>query len=270
MSVIRRLRLPWLTVEYDRVAGFPDGFAVTKRGAVGVAFTGQTDAVWQLGDGPRTQRGYGSSSVFLVGACDLAWNRWMRTSEAVEFWLDGDWIAKTVSVPFAWSSIEPRILVTDPVLVSVASTFRRLILAGEPEELELEQLGALAAARISNVYAGLQGAKPRPILPFEDPLMRRVDEYIAAHLHGPIHLHSLAAEFSISPFHFAKRFKATTGAAPHAYLVARRMDRSMELLRSTSCTIAAAAAAVGYSQAGHFRKHFRAHWGQSPGKLLDR
>ena len=54
--------------------------------------------------------------------------------------------------------------------------------------------------------------------------MRKLDEYIAAHIGGPIQLAGLARQAAISPFHFAKRFKATTGAAPYEYVVARRMD----------------------------------------------
>jgi AraC family transcriptional regulator len=269
VPVIRSLKLPWLTVEYDRVRGSRDGFAVTKRGAVGVAFTGQTEAVWQLDAGPLTQRSYGPPSVFVVGACDLIWNRWADTSEAVEIWFDDEWLGRAVGLPFSWSRVEPRAALADPVLVSVASTLRELLHKGEPDELRLEQLGVVAAARLSSAYAGLPSANRGPIRPLDDRLMRKVDEYIAAHLAGPIQLEGLAREAAISPFHFAKRFKATSGAAPYEYVVARRMDRGMALLRSRALTVAEAAAAVGYSQVGHFRRQFRAHWGQSPGRLLD-
>jgi AraC family transcriptional regulator len=269
MPVIRSLHLPWLTVEYDRVRGSRDGFAVTKQGAVGVAFTGQTEAVWQLGAAPRTQRPYGPPSVFVVGACDLIWNRWTDTSEAIEIWFDDEWLARAVGLPFSWSRVEPRVALEDPVLVSVASKLREFLVAGEHDELRLEQLGVVAAARIARAYAGLPNPKRGPLRALDDRLMRKLDEYIAAHVAGPIQLHGLAREAAISPFHFAKRFKATTGVSPYEYVVARRMDRGMALLRSRSLTVAEAAAAVGYSQVGHFRRQFRAHWGQSPGRLID-
>jgi AraC family transcriptional regulator len=269
VPVIRSLNLPWLTVEYDRVRGSRDGFAVTKRGGVGVAFTGQTDAVWQLGAGPRIHRPYGPPCVFVVGECDLIWNRWANTSEAVELWFDDEWLARAVGLPFSWSRVEPRIAVADPVLVSVASKLREVLLAGEHDELALEQLGVVAAARISSAYAGLQSRRRGPIRALDDRVVRKLDEYIVAHLAGPIQLQWLAREAAISPFHFAKRFKVATGVAPYEYVVARRMDRGMALLRSTSLTVAEIAAAVGYSQVGHFRRQFRAHWGQLPGRLVD-
>jgi AraC family transcriptional regulator len=270
VPVIRSLRLPWLTVEYDRVAGARDGLARTTAGAVGVAFTGQTEAVWQLGAGRRTERAYAPGSVFLVGGGDLTWNRWASTSEAIEIWIDSAWMARAIGAPFSWAGIEPRMALADPVLVSVASMYRRLLVGGQDDELQLEQLGLVAAARIATAHAGLTWPERGRLRPLGDRLMRRIDGFISAHLEGPIHLHRLAAEAAMSPFHFAKCFKATTGAAPHQYVVARRMDRSMDLLRRTPCTVAEAAAAVGYRQLGHFRRQFRAHWGQSPGRLFDR
>jgi AraC family transcriptional regulator len=270
VPVIRSLRLPWLTVEYDRVAGARDGLARTRSGAVGIAFTGQSEAVWQLGAGRRTERAYGPGSVFIVGSGDLTWNRWASTSEAIEIWLDSAWMARAIGAPFSWAGVEPRMALADPVLVSVASMFRRLLVRGEDDELQLEQLGVVAAARISTAHAGMPPPGRRAIRPLDHRRMQRIDGFISAHLGGPIPLQRLAAEAAMSPFHFAKCFKATTGAAPHQYVVARRMDRSMDLLRRTPCTVAEAAAAVGYRQLGHFRSQFRAHWGQSPGRLRDR
>ena len=96
--------------------------------------------------------------------------------------------------------------------------------------------------------------------------LRRIDSYIRCHLAVPIRLEDLAREVAASPFHFAKRFRAATAAAPHQYVVARRMERAMDLLRRSRCTVAEVAAAVGYREVGHFRRQFRAHWGQSPGR----
>lgn len=70
---------------------------------------------------------------------------------------------------------------------------------------------------------------------------------------------------AVSPLHFAKRFKATTGIAPHAYIIARRMDLAMDLLCASRLSIAQLAARVGYANPAHFRAQFRTHWGRSPG-----
>jgi AraC family transcriptional regulator len=264
VPVVHALSLPWLRVEYDRVAGMRDGHATTRPGAVGVAFTGQPDAAWLLG-GIRTQRAYAPSSVFVVGADPLEWNRWSHTSEAVEFWIDGDWIARVTESAFAWARVEPRTAACDPILVSVASSLRRVLLAGDNDELELEQITVAAARRLAGVRA--TGSR---IVPLDDHLVRRVDEYVREHLAERLYLHELAALVAVSPFHFAKRFKAATGAAPHEYVVARRMDRAMDLLRRTTSTVAAVAEAVGYCDTRNFRRKFHAHWRQSPGRLRDR
>jgi AraC family transcriptional regulator len=73
----------------------------------------------------------------------------------------------------------------------------------------------------------------------------------------------------MSPFHFARSFKAATGSPPHAFVVARRMDRAAALFRSTDLPVAAVAKAVGFSSPPHFRRHFRAHWGATPGDYAE-
>jgi AraC family transcriptional regulator len=91
-----------------------------------------------------------------------------------------------------------------------------------------------------------------------------VTAYIEANLAESITLQNLADLAAVSPFHFAKRFKAATGVSPYAFVVARRMQYAGLLLQAGRTSVAQAARAVGYSQAGHFRRQFAAHWGRSP------
>jgi AraC family transcriptional regulator len=267
MPIVRSLRLPWLKIEYDRAAGARDGFAVTRSGAVGVAFTGQTDAAWSLDRQSARRQAYPPASVFIVGGCDLTWHRWGEPSEALELWLDETWLARIGAPEFRFARVEPRTPAEDTILVSVASSFRRMLMTNQIDELKLESIAVVAAERLLRAYAGLPIASRRSIRPLDAVHLRRIDSYIRDHLAVPFRLEDLAREVAASPFHFAKRFRAATGAAPHQYVVARRMERALDLLRRSRCTVAEVAAAVGYRQVGHFRRQFRAHWGQSPGLL---
>jgi AraC-like DNA-binding protein len=60
--------------------------------------------------------------------------------------------------------------------------------------------------------------------------LRTVIEYIMENLEGSPTLEQMAALVHISPYHFARQFKAATGVPPHQYVVARRVERA-----STSC-----------------------------------
>ena len=215
MPVVRSLRLPWLKLEYDRVAGTRDGFAVTARGAVGVAFTGQNEVAWSWDRRSIRREAYPPASVFIVGAGDLTWTRWGDTSEALEFWLDETWLRRIGCPGFTFARVEPRLPAEDPILVSVASSFRRMLVTNRLPELELESIAAVAAERLLRAHAGLPMTRRGPIRPLDAVDLRRIDDYIRDHLALPIRLEDLAREVAASMFHFAKRFRAATGAAPH-------------------------------------------------------
>jgi AraC family transcriptional regulator len=94
-----------------------------------------------------------------------------------------------------------------------------------------------------------------------------VTQYVESELDGELTLGRLAAVATLSPFHFARAFKATTGLAPHQFVMARRVDRATALLRGSTASVVDIAHAVGLSNVSHFRRVFRAHTGVLPGEV---
>ncbi|WP_163571231.1 helix-turn-helix domain-containing protein [Fodinicola feengrottensis] len=92
-------------------------------------------------------------------------------------------------------------------------------------------------------------------------------EFVDAGLAGPLTLDALATVATLSPYHFARGFKATTGMAPHQFVTSRRIDRARALLLDTPSSVADIARAVGLSNVRHFRQLFRAQLGVLPGQL---
>jgi AraC-like DNA-binding protein len=86
--------------------------------------------------------------------------------------------------------------------------------------------------------------------------LRRVGDYIDAHLGKKISIRALADIVGLSPFHFARAFKQSTGVSPHHYLVRRRIERVMELLARTELPIADIALVVGFSDQSHCAPRF--------------
>jgi AraC-like DNA-binding protein len=64
-------------------------------------------------------------------------------------------------------------------------------------------------------------------------VLRRVREYIEAHLENNVSLEVLAGIASLSISYFARAFKQSEGVAPHDYLMRRRVQRALELLAGT-------------------------------------
>lgn len=97
-----------------------------------------------------------------------------------------------------------------------------------------------------------------------DRRVRRAVELMHAQLARELPLEELAASAYLSPFHFARLFKKVTGASPHAYLAALRIERAKSLLATTDKSITEVAQRVGYTTSSHFTKAFRQTVGLAP------
>ena len=80
----------------------------------------------------------------------------------------------------------------------------------------------------------------------------------------------LAEVSAVSPAHFARSFKQAFGLPPHRYLLSRRIERAVALLRDTELAITEIAAQRGWTSLGTFGRIFRDITGDSPGNVRDR
>jgi AraC family transcriptional regulator len=95
----------------------------------------------------------------------------------------------------------------------------------------------------------------------------RVTEFVDADLSATITLDRMAGVAALSPFHFARTFKATTGLAPHRFVTARRLEAAKAALLTSDASVVRVAHAVGFSNVSHFRRVFRREFGVAPGEL---
>jgi AraC-like DNA-binding protein len=80
----------------------------------------------------------------------------------------------------------------------------------------------------------------------------------------PITLDDLARAAACSRWHLVRAFRAAYGETPGDYLGRRRVERAMELLRSTDTSVTAVCHAVGFTSLGTFSRRFKALVGVSP------
>ncbi|MFD1470440.1 helix-turn-helix transcriptional regulator [Hymenobacter caeli] len=95
-------------------------------------------------------------------------------------------------------------------------------------------------------------------------VLARLDAYLEAHLEAPITLEVLAGLANLSVFHFARRFKHTTGRTPYQYVLDWKIRRARTLLRAGELPVAAIGDALGYASPAHFATAFKRAVGQSP------
>ncbi len=100
-------------------------------------------------------------------------------------------------------------------------------------------------------------------------LLRAKDRMDAAsHEEWPVR--RLARVSGVSEAHFARSFKEAFGVPPHRYLLSRRIEHAMTLLRDTELSITEVAFASGHKSLGTFGRTFRDVTGESPGDFRAR
>ena len=95
--------------------------------------------------------------------------------------------------------------------------------------------------------------------------LRRVTEYVQQNLEKDLTLAELAGVVYMSPFHFARLFKGSTGVPPHRFVVRQRISRARSCLAMEGQSIVEISRMVGYRTPSHFTTVFRRALGVTPG-----
>src|SRR5438093_3458614 len=94
--------------------------------------------------------------------------------------------------------------------------------------------------------------------------LRRVTEYIQQNLDKDLTLAELAAVVYMSPYHFARLFKSSTGIPPHRFVVRQRIAQARAWLARPELSIAQISRLVGFRTPSHFTTVFRRLSGVTP------
>lgn len=130
--------------------------------------------------------------------------------------------------------------------------------------LYVESLASALAVHLLRRYS-TAGAAVRPtatVLPSFK--LRRATEYINDNLSRGVSLSEIACAVAMSPYHFTRVFKQTTGIAPHQYLIERRVECAKSLLRETDLSITEIAHRIGCTNQSHFSMLFHRATAMTP------
>ncbi|MBX7483800.1 helix-turn-helix domain-containing protein [Qipengyuania qiaonensis] len=95
-------------------------------------------------------------------------------------------------------------------------------------------------------------------------VVRRVIDYLQAHLAEEVQLAELARLANVTAPHFCRAFAKSTGTPPHRYQIAMRLQKATRLLAEPGLSIADVAFAVGYEDPSYFSRLFCYQAGMSP------
>jgi AraC family transcriptional regulator len=167
-------------------------------------------------------------------------------------------------------TLRPQACLRDPEIARIGFAFRAELESGEPNGRPyVEGLGLALAARLVT-RCGMRPALPRPRPTLPAARMRRVTEYIEAHLDQDLALPQLAQLAGLGLSHFKTLFRRTAGLPLHQYVIRRRVERARALLMRGDLPISQVALEVGFAHQSHMARHFRRLLGTSPSQVARR
>ena len=101
-------------------------------------------------------------------------------------------------------------------------------------------------------------------------LLRQVKDRIDRDYAQPLDVEALARGVHMSAGHLSREFKRAYGEPPYSYLMTRRIERAMALLRRGDLSVTDVCFEVGCSSLGTFSTRFTELVGVSPSAYRDR
>ncbi len=150
----------------------------------------------------------------------------------------------------------------------------RLVLAAEFEigsdgpgnRLQLESLGTALAAHLLTHYASKRVSPREYRGSMPKYLLRRAIEFINENLGENVSLAEISAAVGMSPYHFCRLFKRSTGLSPHQYVKRERIRRAQQLLAEHRLSLVEIANELGFSDQSHFTRTFHTVIGVTPSR----
>lgn len=215
----------------------------------------------------------GSIELIPAGSDLSAW--WETPKASILAGLTVERLQSLAGTEFGANGFElypPHIGWVDTQALAIGRAIRNELECGEcavPECIDawLTILGTHVLRR----YSSLGG---RPVVGARTGLSptawRRVEDFIRAHLADRITVAQLAEVAQLSPSHFARSFRATTGQAPHQYLLSLRMETAKQRILGGNELLEDVARLTGFSSNSHLSSVMRRFWGVSPTMLRRR
>jgi AraC family transcriptional regulator len=225
-------------------------------------------------DGGRRRDGLLNPGEFhLLTHGDVNTPRWMQTFDEVTVVLDRQFVSDVVrdGLPPDRIAFVTQRSARDVTVAGYASAFRSELADQCPRgSLYAETLTIGFTLHLLSRYAVARPRVPRPRGKLSAWQLRAVVDFIHAHLDDEVPLVALADIARVSPFHFAREFRATVGSSPHQFVLRQRIQRSLHLMKCGRLPLAQIAVTVGFHDQAHFTRAFRRVIGTTPAQYSGR
>ena len=224
---------------------------------------------WQFNGEKLQRKQMNIGEVCLTPAGISLLNRWYSPAEFLLIKINPQLIDRTA---FNTNKLEiiPKWGIQDPQILHIALALKTEIETGFLSgNLYADSLALALAARIIKLYSTTQKAIARPQGKLAKKELQKIIDYINANLDTKITLFKIANLIHLSPYHFSRLFKQSTGISLHQYVIKCRIDRAKLLLTKTELSLAKIALRIGATNQSNFTAFFRKQVGITPKAYRD-
>jgi AraC family transcriptional regulator len=172
-------------------------------------------------------------------------------------------LAEQMATNFTGAAVtSPRLRFADDRLWTLVRLLSEAVDDPDPStQLYGDGLVTAIAARLLALQPAARAEDGKGLAPWR---LRRVIDYMEAHLPDRVDLAQLAQLVGLSTSHFSRAFKASTGVAPYRWQLNARIRRAQAQLINTDASLDQVAEANGFADAVHFGRRFRQLIGAAP------
>jgi AraC family transcriptional regulator len=163
--------------------------------------------------------------------------------------------------------LEPSGIFSDPLLSQLSLTLANEMEPGFRDRILVDALNTALAVQITQRFVDPSKIALAPSNGLSRDRLKRVQDYIEAHLDDRLTLTELAGVACLSAYHFSRSFKQATGVGLHHYVMQRRLERAKTLLRRTRQPLALIALEAGFADQSHLNSVFRREIGVTPSQF---
>lgn len=213
-----------------------------------------------------------------LGAIDIGpagsevFARWTRQKRSMRLDIDPARLKRLASMEFDGDTFElqpPKFGFIDKKAHTLSLWMQREFETEGGCNLEtLDAFVTIYAIHVLRTYSSLQ-KYPSPSIAGGLPptIWNRVKDFIYGNIATTLTIEQLAAVAQISPSHFNRAFRQTTGQSPHQFVIAARLEHARNLVVTTRAPLSQIAEVTGFSNNSHMTALMKRTWGMTPSQI---
>ncbi len=211
--------------------------------------------------------------ILMPGASVPSELRWKgltsKPMQTLHLYLSNDLLARTAeemagSDP-ARLALVGRAGFKDPLLTQIGLTLWRELEQQTPTgKLYAQTAAQMLAVHLLRHYTSVSVDIEEKSQGLTRQQVKRVTDFILAHLSQDLSLEALAQQAGFSSYHFARLFRQTMGESPHQFVLRQSVVRAQRLLKETDVPLAHIALESGFANQSHLTRIFKRHLGLTP------